>query len=117
MKRKGEHITQLYSIQAVEYEEYRVEMGDQQTNVGPAIIQLLIEVSTCDKLHLLLTEFKNLFMESKSLPPQRPFDHSIHLKPNIEPVNIRSYCYAPIQKTEIENQVKEMLANSIIQPS
>ena len=53
------------------------------------------------------------------LPYPQPqfFDHSIHLKPNSEPVNIRSYRYPPIQKAEIEKLVEEMLTRSIIQPS
>ena len=68
-------------------------------------------------MHLLLHEFHDLFQEPTTLPPQRPLDHAIHLKPNTEPVNIRSYRYNPAQKTEIEKQVKDMLTNSIIQPS
>ena len=57
-----------------------------------------------DQLHYLeiinelLIEYEDLFMEPKSLAPTRLFDHSIHLKPNMEPVNSRSYRYPPIQK-------------------
>lgn len=65
----------------------------------------------------LLVEFKDLFAELVTLPPTRTLDHSIKLKPNTKPVNIRSYCYSPIQKTEIEKMVKEMLKQSFIRPS
>jgi len=68
-------------------------------------------------LHNLLEEFKDLFLEPLSLPPQRTFDHAIPLKPNSELVNIQSYRYPPKQKTEIENLVKDMLQQSIIRPS
>jgi len=40
--------------------------------------------------------FEGLFAEPTTLPPQRPFDHALNLKPNTEPVNICSYCYLPI---------------------
>ena len=53
----------------------------------------------------------------KPYPPHRPFNHSITLKPNLEPVNIHAYRYPPIQKSEIEKHVKSMLNASLIQPS
>ena len=61
-----------------------------------------------------LTEFRDLFIEPTSLPPTRALDHSIPLKPNLESVNIRPYRYSPVQKSEIERQVKQMLSISII---
>jgi len=68
-------------------------------------------------LDVLLIEFRDLFAEPKGLPPKRPFDHTIPLQPNTEPVNIRSYRYPPKLKTEIERLVKEMLDQSLIRPS
>ena len=65
----------------------------------------------------LLVEFKDLFTEPVTLPPTRTLDHSINLKPNTEPVNIRSYRYSAVQKTKIEKMVKEMLKQSFIRPS
>ena len=103
-------ITHLYSLRGVEVE-------DQAVNMEAELNLLLNEVTTCDNLHLLLIEFKDLFLEPTSLPPQRPFNHAIHIKPNAEHVTVRSYHYAPVQKIEIENQVKDMLAHSLIQPS
>jgi len=66
---------------------------------------------------MLLIEFRDLFMEPNSLPPKRPFDHYINLKPNTKLVNVRSYYYPSRQKTEIERLIKDMLHKSIIQPS
>jgi len=65
----------------------------------------------------LLVKYEDLFAEPRSLPPNRLFDHSINLKPNTEPVNIRAYRYPPIQKNEIERMVRDMLQQSIIKPS
>lgn len=106
---KGGLISHLYSIQALEWVgiEAEVEGKKSQTNVSPAIIQFSSDVQTSDSLHLLLAEFKDLFDEANSLPPQRPLDHSAHLKPHSTPVNIRAYIYSPIQKVEIEKQVSK----------
>lgn len=68
-------------------------------------------------LELLLNEYQDLFVEPKSLPPQRSLDHSIPLVPQVEPINIRSYRYPPKLKTKIERLVKDMLSQSIIRPS
>ena len=110
IQKNSGQITHLYSLRGMEVE-------DQAANVEAELKLLMNEVTTCDNLYLLLTKFKDLFLEPTSLPPQRPFDHSIHIKPNAEPVNVRSYRHALVQKTEIENQVKDMLAHSLIQPN
>lgn len=107
IQKNSGQITHLYFLRGMEEE-------DQVTDVEAELKLLMNEVTPCDNLHLLLTEFKDLFLEPTSLPPQRPFDHSIHIKPNAEPVNVRSYLYAPIQKIEIEKQVKDMMAHSLI---
>lgn len=47
----------------------------------------------------LLVEFEDLFAEPNTLPLTRNLDYSINLKPDSEPVNIRTYRYSPTQKT------------------
>jgi hypothetical protein len=42
-------------------------------------------------IQTLLTRFQTLFNPSPSLPPQRTYDHHIHLHPNASPVNVRPY--------------------------
>jgi len=59
----------------------------------------------------------DLFAEPSSLPPRRDADHHIPLLPGAQPVSVRPYRYSPAQKTEIENQVKDMLHNGIIRVS
>ncbi|KAH9667504.1 hypothetical protein KPL70_021062 [Citrus sinensis] len=65
----------------------------------------------------LLKKFKALFAPPTGLPPQRLFDHKIHLIPNSKPVNVRPYRYPYFQKTEMEKLVREMLNQGIIKPS
>lgn len=49
--------------------------------------------------------------------PPTPYNNGIPLLPGVKPVNIKHYRYSPVQKDEIEKQVKEMILNGIIQPS
>jgi len=124
-QQKGAHVAQLYSIHAVKLEGWtELEVSsdtplddDHSVPTITATLQSLSEVQHQDSLQLLLIEFGDLFAKPTTLPPPRPFDYSIHLNPNSEPVNIWSYRYPPIQKAEIEKVVKDMLANSIIQLS
>lgn len=69
------------------------------------------------EVQALLTEFSNLFAEPSSLPPRRDCDHSIPLIPGAQPVSVRQYRYSPKLKSEIEEQVSELLKTGIIQPS
>lgn len=65
----------------------------------------------------LITQFDSVFMEPKTLPPFRNHIHTIPLIPNSKPPNLRPYCYPFSQKTEIENQVEELLKSGFIRPS
>jgi hypothetical protein len=65
----------------------------------------------------LVAEHQQLFQPPASLPPSRAYDDKIPLIPGVKPINVKPYRYSPTQKDEIERQVKEMLANGIIQPS
>ena len=65
----------------------------------------------------LLAKYEAIFTDPQVLPPHRKFDHQIPLLPGTKPVNVKSYRYAPHQKTEIEKQVSDMLSRGIIQDS
>lgn len=69
------------------------------------------------ELQPLLESYQDIFREPKGLPPYRLQDHKIPLIAGSQPVNQRGYKVPYIQKTEIENQVKEMLQSGIIQAS
>jgi hypothetical protein len=69
------------------------------------------------KLQQLLSDYTDVFVIPQGLPPPRECDHQIQLVPGARPVQVRPYRYAPTLKTEIENQIAEMLQTGIIQPS
>ena len=62
----------------------------------------------------LLAVYADVFTDPKQLPPPRSYDHSIPLQPGAVPVNSRPYHYSPQHKTEIENQVKQLLEKGFI---
>lgn len=62
----------------------------------------------------VLQQYTDVFEDPRTLPPSRLHDHHIPLQPNSAPVNSRPYKYSPLQKTEIETQVKELLAKGLV---
>jgi hypothetical protein len=60
-------------------------------------------------IHQVLAEFKDVFTEPSSLPPHREYDHTVPLVPGAIPVNAKPYRYSPLNKDEIERQVKVLL--------
>ena len=62
----------------------------------------------------MLDEFTELFATPTKLPSACARDHHIQLLPNTEPVAVRLYRYAQLQKDELERQCTEMLAQGII---
>lgn len=65
----------------------------------------------------LFENYKDVFAHPTVLPPSRLQDHHIPLLPNTTPVNFRPYRYFLLQKNEIERQVAELLATTLIVPS
>lgn len=65
----------------------------------------------------LLDSYQDLFEDPKTLPPQRSYDHAIPLVPGSVPINSRPYHYSPHHKTEIENQVQQLLQSGLIEHS
>jgi len=68
-------------------------------------------------LDRLLQQHGAIFEEPQGLPPERSYDHRIHLLPGTAPVAVRPYRYPQLQKDELERQVTAMLAQGIIRPS
>jgi hypothetical protein len=65
----------------------------------------------------LLQSFDDVFAAPSGLPPARPCDHRIHLKPNTAPVAVRPYGYPQLQKDELEAQCASMLEQGLIRAS
>lgn len=70
-----------------------------------------------DSVKQLIATYSDVFQDNGQLPPHRTFDHAISLLPDSAPVNSRPYRYSPQQKDEIERQVSEMMAASLVTPS
>jgi hypothetical protein len=71
----------------------------------------------CPEIQVLLSQFLDVFASKVEFPPEISCSHTIPLVPEARPVYIRSYRYTPLLKTEIENQVQEMLNAGLIQHS
>jgi hypothetical protein len=65
-------------------------------------------------MHDLLTLYADVFQDPQELPPARCYDHAIPLLPDTVLVNSRPYHYSPQHKTEIENQVKQLMDKGLI---
>jgi hypothetical protein len=94
--------------------------GDHRVHwrgISPAAVPHLAVTTAPDLLQLLLAEFAVLFLELTGLPPERTFDHRIHLHPGTPPVAVRPYQYPQRLKDEIENQCAAMMAQRIIRAS
>lgn len=57
------------------------------------------------------------FQKPTGLPPSREQDHSIHLHPGAQPMNVKPYRYPYFQKQVMEQLVAEMLKEGVIRPS
>lgn len=64
----------------------------------------------------LLDQFIDVFAEPRGLPPVQKFDHAIPLIDD-RPICCKPYRYGPVQKTEIEKQIQQMLDTGIIRES
>jgi hypothetical protein len=73
--------------------------------------------ATPPEIQSVLAQFQEVFSDPKILPPSRPYDHAITLKPGSVPFNCRPYRYSPKHKSEIEKQIKQMLEAGVISPS
>jgi len=67
-----------------------------------------------EQIQHLLLQYKDIFQTPTVLPPHRTHDHAIPLYPGSVPVNSKPYHYSPHHKTEIEQQVQELLQSGFI---
>lgn len=94
-----------------------------QQNELPDVLQYVSAIDSVESdslpepLQHLLTEFEHLFATPTALPPRHEADHQINLLPGAQPISVRPYHYSPIQKTEIENQLRDMLQSGVVRSS
>ena len=85
---------------------YQVTLGDREA-----------QEATLECIQAILEQYPDVFQEPEGLPPRRNCDHHIPLVPGAQPVNIRPYRHKPEHKTEIEEQVVELLKQGVIRRS
>lgn len=68
-------------------------------------------------IHVILSEYDDIFAEPQGLPPQRTRDHRIRLLLGTAPVVVRPYRYPALQKDELKRQCRTMEAQGIIRRS
>ena len=71
------------------------------------------------KLKELMDEFKDVFPDTlpKGRPPKRNIVHEIHTKEGAKPPSRPPYRLSPSEQDEMEEQVKDLLAQGFIRPS
>ncbi len=65
----------------------------------------------------VIEQYLDVFEEPKEVPPKRSTDHRILLQLGANSVNLKPCRHSYELKGEIEKQIKEMLATSVIQAS
>lgn len=110
LQRRGA-ISHVVQIQATpDGHTFQVQAVQEQDKTGS-------ESALVPEIQELLSCYGTLFEKPVGLPPSRFADHKIPLVQGAQPVKARPYRYTPLQKNEIEAQVKEMLHLGIIRIS
>jgi hypothetical protein len=89
----------------------------EKPSIDCELAQSEIEDKLPEPISALLSQYDHLFSEPTGSPPTRAADHKIPLVPGAQLVKVRPYRYSPVQKTEIEKQLKQMLAQGVIRHS
>jgi hypothetical protein len=92
-------------------------LGSNRSDIPSTASLNSIRTQEQQVLDQLLASFDSVFSEPAGLPPSRPCDHRIHLKPASGPVAVAPYRYPQLQKNELEAQCAKMLQQGIIRPS
>ena len=71
------------------------------------------------KLRSVIAEFRDVFRDKlpKGPPPNREVAHSIEVQPGSEPTYRTPYRLRPAEQDELEEQVRDLLAQGFIRPS
>lgn len=102
------------------------EVAEPRSSLPPLLPEMLfchIEApqsarSNDPQLQQLLESFADIFAEPTDLPPFREgIDHQIPLQTGSNPVNLRPCRYSSLQKDAIDEMLKDMLQQGIIQCS
>ena len=78
-----------------------------------------VDPGVCGKLKELVDEFKDVFPHTlpKGRPPKKDIVHKIHTEKGAKPPSRPPYRLRPAEQDEMEEQVKDLLAQGFIRPS
>ena len=83
--------------------------------------QVLDSIPENHRKHLqkLIKEYRDIFPEKlpKGAPPLREVQHKIEIEPGRKPPHRPPYRLGPAERDELEEQIKDLLAQGFIQPS
>ena len=83
--------------------------------------QVLDSVPVChqEKLGQLIQKYHDIFPEQlpKGIPPKRVVEHSIKIEPGSKPSYRPPYRLGPAEQDELEEQIRDLLAQGFIRPS
>ena len=72
-----------------------------------------------DELQKTIAEYRNVFQDKlpKGSPPPKEVTHSIEVLPSSEPAYQMPYRLRPAKQDELEEQVRDLLAQGFIRPN
>ena len=78
-----------------------------------------VSLDVCGKLKELVDEFNDVFPDTlpKGRPPKRDIVHEIRIEEGAKPPSWPPYHLGPAEQDEMEEQVKDLLAQGFIRPS
>ena len=83
--------------------------------------QVLDSVPVChrEKLGHLIQQYRDIFPEQlpQGIPPKRVVEHSIKIEPGSKPSYRPPYRLGPAEQDELEEQIRDLLAQGFIRPS
>ena len=83
--------------------------------------QVLDSVPVCHrgKLSHMIQQYRDIFPEqlTKGIPPKRVVEHSIKIEPGSKPSYRPPYRLGPTEQDELEEQIRDLLAQGFIRPS
>jgi hypothetical protein len=69
------------------------------------------------KLKAILHKYERLFIKRKTFPKDQGIEHVINLEPGTKPTFRAGYRLSPAELLQVEEHIKEMLLQGLIQPS
>ena len=78
-----------------------------------------VDPGVCGKLKKLVDEFKDVFLDTlpKGRPPKRDIGHKICTEEGAKPPSRPPYRLGPTEQDEMEEQVKDLLAQGFVRSS